>query len=271
VDDLLLLYGQEVTTYYGHMNVWGTRRWCDFRAKTTTDIAAIIALAHAQGGLCSINHPKIGGPPWEYGYELPVDTLEVWQGPWPYRNDESLALWDQRLCAGKEIRAVGGSDYHCPAGEETNLLRLGQPTTWVLAKERSHRGVLEAIHAGRATVSAHPQGPRLLLTATAGDHSAMMGEVLCRERTGVQVTITVWRGAGYDVQIIVDGQVAKRLSLQEAEQQITVPVQARTYIRAEVIGDPPAALIPDDAPSDLNRHDWRWALSNPIFIGRADQ
>ncbi|MCB0125038.1 MAG: CehA/McbA family metallohydrolase, partial [Caldilineaceae bacterium] len=213
-DDLLLLYGQEVTTYYGHMNVWGTRQWCDFRAKTAADLAAIVDFAHTHGGLCSVNHPKTGGPAWEYGFDLPIDTVEVWQGPWPYRNAESLALWDRLLVEGHVLHAVGGSDYHCPAGEETNLLRLGQPTTWVLAKERSHRGILEALYAGRATMSAHPQGPRLLLAATADAHSALMGEsLLVAAGEQFDTTVTVWNGAGYELQIVADGQVVKQESL----------------------------------------------------------
>ncbi|NJN81613.1 MAG: CehA/McbA family metallohydrolase [Caldilineaceae bacterium] len=99
-DDLLLIPGQEVTTYYGHMNVWGTSHWCDFRSRNREEMAAIIDLAHARGGICSINHPKTGGPAWEYGDDLPVQCMEVWQGPWPHRNNESLALWDRLLGGG---------------------------------------------------------------------------------------------------------------------------------------------------------------------------
>ncbi len=99
-DELLLIPGQEVTTYYGHMNVWGTDRWCDFRAGSSADMAAIIELAHSAGGVCSINHPKTGGPAWEYSTDLDVQAMEVWQGPWPHRNEESLALWDRLLLRG---------------------------------------------------------------------------------------------------------------------------------------------------------------------------
>ena len=60
------------------MNVWGTGRWCDFRCRTDEEMAAVIQLAHANGGLCSINHPKAGGPAWEYDPRLPVDAIEMW-------------------------------------------------------------------------------------------------------------------------------------------------------------------------------------------------
>ncbi len=271
-DDLLLLYGQEVTTYYGHMNVWGTRRWCDFRAKTAADLAAIIDLAHTNGGLCSINHPKQGGPAWEYGFDLPFDTMEVWQGPWPYRNDESLALWDRLLLAGHKVRVVGGSDYHCPAAADTNLLRLGQPTTWLQVYERSHRGLLEAIYAGRASISAHPTGPRIALTATAENNQVVqMGELLTlAEGDVVTVTVTVWNGIGYTLQLVVDGQVQLQQPLSSAQEALTFPVAATTYLRAELIGDMTAARLPVESQTDLPAHldlrNWRWALSNPIFL-----
>jgi len=267
--DLLLLYGQEVTTYYGHMNVWGTRQWCDFRARTVAQLRAILDMAHPHGRLCSINHPKVGGPAWEYGFDLPVDTMEVWQGPWPHRNDESLALWDQLLCAGKMLRAVGGSDYHCPAGAETNLLRLGQPTTWVLAKERSRRGILEAIYAGRTTIGAHPTGPRLTLSAMGSKGMATMGEIMPVahvQNEQVEIVATVWHGAGYDLRIVVDGHIVHQNAIKEAEQKVTLSAAATTYLRAELVGDLPDALIPPTAPANLARADWRWALSNPIFI-----
>lgn len=271
-DKLLLLYGQEVTTYYGHMNVWGARRWCDFRAKTPADMAAIIAFAHANGGLCSINHPKQGGPAWEYGFDLPFDTMEVWQGPWPYRNDESLALWDRLLTAGQRVRTVGGSDYHCPAAGDTNLLRLGQPTTWLLARERSQQGILEAIYAGRASITAHPAGPRLLLTAmnAAGDMVIMGRHLSAPAGSTLTVTVTVTAGVGYTLQLVVDGAVRAQQAITADSAVLSFTFPATTYVRAELVGDLPLDALPaalrTELPANLERRGWRWALSNPIFI-----
>jgi hypothetical protein len=160
------------------MNVWHTSHWCDFRCRSDADIAAIIDLAHSEGALCSINHPKQGGPAWEYTTDLPVDSMEVWQGSWPHRNTESLTLWDRLLAQGRRLPAVGGSDYHCPSGEETNALRLGQPTTWVKVHERSVEAVLEAIAAGRSCISATPDGPKIELSATVNDETVGMGEAI---------------------------------------------------------------------------------------------
>ncbi len=273
-EDLLLLHGQEVTTYYGHMNVWQAQSWCDFRCRTAADMRALIDRAHAHGGICSINHPKDGGPAWEYGFELPTDTMEVWQGPWPYRNDESLALWDRLLLAGKQVRVVGGSDYHCPAGEETNLLRLGQPTTWVQAHERSHAGVLEAIRAGRCTISAQPDGARLALAAAVTDdptRRAHMGETLALPAAApVTVRVTVWNGVGLTLQLIVDGQVEATQQIEAADEEIIFTASPQIYVRAELVGDVAPAERPENLSVDVDWRGWRWALSNPIFINTGE-
>ncbi len=264
---LLLIPGQEVTTYYGHMNVWGTSRWCDFRCRNADDMAAVIALAHAHGGVCSINHPKRGGPAWEYDTSLPVDALEVWQGPWPWRNTESLALWDRLLQRGQRLPVVGGSDYHCPAGEDTSFLRLGQPTTWVKADERSIPAILAAISAGRASISAAPDGPRLDLRATVGRVAAEMGESLpCVANDQIDVEVQIERGTGWTLRLIVDGEIAHTAPISAASATVRHTLAAQRYIRAELVGDAPPAIIPPHAPPDLDLREWRWALSNPIYI-----
>lgn len=268
-DELLLIPGQEVTTYYGHMNVWGARCWCDFRAQGDADMAAIIERAHEHGGLCSINHPKKGGPPWNYSTDLPVDAMEVWQGPWPNRNEESLALWDSLLRDGRRLPAVGGSDYHCPRAEETGFLRLGQPTTWVEVHERSVDGILSAIAAGRACISASPHGPRLSLQARTALETAEMGQALAAKGQPLQLTITVLGGAGFDLHLITEAGIVARRPVQGEGETITLDVTAHRYVRAELVGDmTPDRLPPNspDIPQGLDLRGWRWALSNPIYV-----
>jgi hypothetical protein len=266
-DDLILIPGQEATTYYGHMNVWNTSRWCDFRCKTNADIASVIELAHAHGGICSINHPKQGGPAWEYTLDLPVQAMEVWQGPWIHRNEESLALWDRLLCEGRRLPAVGGSDYHCPSGEDTNLLRLGQPTTWVKVTDRSVSAILDAIVAGRASISAMPEGPRLDLSVTANGETGEMGEVIERRDDGMmEVKVEILDGRGKTLRLVADGEIAHEVSIEEEMATVEIDLTVQTYVRAELIGDMPADQLPPNVPPDLNLKGWRWALSNPIYV-----
>jgi hypothetical protein len=264
---LVLIPGQEATTYYGHMNVWGTSRWCDFRCRTDDDMAAVIRLAHRNGGVCSINHPKANGPAWHYGANLPVDAIEVWQGPWPHRNEESLAFWEQLLDAGQRVPAVGGSDYHCPIAEETGFLRLGQPTTWVKATDRSVGAILDAICRGRVSVSAQPDGPRLDITARAGAITADMGATLdLQPGSRLEVELTIERGAHRTLRVIADGTPVHETLITDPSATVRVEVAVARYVRAELVGDIERDLLPDYAPQDLDLRDWRWALSNPIYV-----
>lgn len=266
-NDLVLIPGQEVTTYYGHMNVWGTSRWCDFRCRTAEDMAQVIDLAHANGGICSVNHPKRNGPPWQYGTELLFDSLEVWQSPWPWFNVESLALWDRLLNTGRRLPAVGGSDYHCPAGEDRGLLRLGWPTTWVKARERSVSAVLEAITDGRTSISAMPDGPRIDLRAAVGNVTAEMGSGLAVvPGATVSIEVQVEQGAGWTLRLIADGTVACGEPITTSSATLHFDVVPERYVRAELVGDAPPEIIPPNALPKLDLRVWRWALSNPIYI-----
>ncbi len=265
--ELILIPGQEVTTYYGHMNVWGTSRWCDFRCRTREEMAQVIALAHRSGGVCSLNHPKPGGPPWEYGFDLPVDVMEVWHTPWPFHNPTISALWDRLLSQGRRVRGVGGSDYHCQLPSYTGIRSLAMPTTWVWAQEASVAGILDAIIQGHACMSAGPDGPRLELWAEAAGQRAMMGdEIRVAPGEPVQWTVRVRGGAGLELRLVVDGEEGYRRPITGDEETVHPQLEAARYVRAELVGDMPAEKLPPGSPSGLDLRAWRWALSNPIYV-----
>jgi len=270
-DDLLLIPGCEVTTYYGHMNVWGTSRWCDFRCRSNEEIAAVIDLAHASGGLCSINHPKTNGPPWEYAFNLPVDSMEVWQGPWLARNEESLTSWHNLLGSGRRVPAVGSSDYHRPPLQVTDYPRLGQPTTWVKAAERSVPAVLDAVRAGRAFISALPEGPCLDLCVVAASARAEMGgELSLAPGAAAEVEAKIEGGGGLTLRLIADGEVAHEALITTDQATVRAAVKANLYLYAELVGDAPHELVPDGIPVNLELSGWRWALTNPIYMRRMN-
>ena len=265
--ELILIPGQEVTTYYGHMNVWGTSRWCDFRCRTPEEMAQVIELAHRSGGVCSLNHPKPGGPPWEYGFDLPVDAMEVWHTPWPFHNPTISALWDRLLSQGRRVPGVGGSDYHCQLPSYTGIRFLARPTTWVWAEEASVAGILAAILQGHACMSAGPSGPRLELWAEATGQRAMMGDTIhVASGEPVQWTVNVLGGAGLELRLVVDGETRCRHPVTRDEEVVHPRLEAARYVRAELVGDMPAEKLPAGAPSNLDLREWRWALSNPIYL-----
>jgi hypothetical protein len=272
----LLIPALEVTTYYGHMNVWGVRGWVDFRCRDAGGMNQIIVAAHRQGGLVSVNHPKTAGPPWEYGGDLDFDCIEVWQAPWPFFNTESIAWWESLLKQGRRVVAVGGSDYHQPAkAMEGNPHLPGNPTTWVHATSLTVEGILAGIRKGHVFISADVTGPLLHFSASGsspdfriavhgagsrkpasdGAHEYQAGDTAGRGQV-FDVTCRVQGGTGCYARLVADGDLVAELPVDSDDWTHTWCAQPRAakYIRAEV--------IIRNGPSD-----WVMAAcSNPIYF-----
>lgn len=259
--NLLLIPGQEVTTYYGHANVWGLDRWLDFRCRSDADMAQVIAEAHRRGLLFSVNHPKPEGPAWEYSLDLPIDCVEVWQGLWPARNEAALAFWERLLGQRRRIVAVGGSDKHQEALGEApvNPWLLGQPTTFVYAEALTTESILAGVRAGHVFISADVTMPHLFLTASVGDQTAMMGDRLAGHEPAV-VRCQVIGGQGYMLRLVgAQGQLSwQPISEDDMTVELSVNLAEQQYIRAEVRSVP---LRPGELPDKQTI----LALSNPIF------
>ncbi|GAB6097023.1 hypothetical protein JCM14469_32770 [Desulfatiferula olefinivorans] len=171
-ETMTLLYGVEWTTGKGHANVWAaapfdyTPLW---NANIDENAAAAVSAAHNAGALFSINHPTAYlCCPWEYPVDESVDAMEVWNSMYRIPNMNGLAVntvWDHVLMSGRKLSCVGGSDTHELKGIQSGLFGLGNPTTWVYAKDRSAQAILEGIKAGRTTLSYAPDGPRVTFTA----------------------------------------------------------------------------------------------------------
>jgi hypothetical protein len=161
----LLLQSMEVSGDYGHANIHGINRWVNPLVDDNQELADFLELpqrpsmetiadeVHAQGGLFCINHAQSGMVAWRYpGFPLrKADLFEIWCLP-----DSSTTLlyptmWDNLLCQGYHITGVGSSDSHHPSGSD--VWRLGQIRTWVLANELSQPALLDGLKAGRAYVS----------------------------------------------------------------------------------------------------------------------
>lgn len=261
---ILLIPGQEVTTYKGHLNAWGCDRWLDFRVRTAQDMAWVIEQAHRSGALVSINHPKYDGPDWELGQELDVDCVEVWQAPWFVSNYESLAFWERMLNTGRRVVGVGGSDCHvAPRPAQQPLPHLGQPTTWVWAEELSPRGILDGIRAGHVHISSGHDGPRLRFTAEATGQTAMAGDTLTvRPGDAVVFRIGAEVGDGLWLRIVSGGREVARWVVEGDDFSAEWETRASggAWFRLDLLnplepeeeGDPSAVLIE--------------AMTNPIYL-----
>lgn len=163
-----LLPGEEVTTYGGHMNAIGATTWVDFRHRTAAGIRGAIDAIHAAGGLASVNHPRGNACAWAFGDDLPVDLIEVWNGPWSGADEESLAWWYELVAAGRRPTPVGGSDCHDVGNPDTPL---GTPTTWVLAGDPSRASIIDALASARVALTSSPSDAPPLIEIDGGTMS----------------------------------------------------------------------------------------------------
>ena len=233
--ELLLIPGQEVTTYRGHANVWGRGSWLDFRCRSREEMARIIGEAHRQGLLFSINHPKPKGPEWLFGSELPFDCVEVWQGLWCWNNEHSLAFWERLLRQGRRVVAVGGSDTHpFPLSDGRLLHWLGCPTTWVYAKALTLDAVLAGIRAGHVTITAWPTAARAVLSIRGRDAAALQGDVVDMEECTVEVHVV--GGEGFWLRLLTRyGEIAREhISSPDWKYEQKLNLAVHGYVRAEV-------------------------------------
>lgn len=159
-DRLLLIPAREITTFWGHFNIFGVTQYVDYRvvAHDGRDVNAILHDVHAQGGIASINHADAPGGEVCMGCKWeppsPVD-LSLFTGIEAINGGNLLSsvdVWDRQLAEGIRLTAIGGSDNHnalIPVGHPS---AIGRPTTVVEAGELSVPAILDGIRRGRAFV-----------------------------------------------------------------------------------------------------------------------
>jgi PHP domain len=185
---IALLAGQEVTTAFGHANVFGDVGWIDFRNEADDWLEA----AERAGGLMSVNHPIAGPVAWLRPMRRRPPLVEVWHWSWLDLSWTIPLSWWQAW--SPSAIPVGGSDWH----REGSDAPVGQPTTWVevphdaaeaagaigSAAIADPAAILLALRAGRVAISATRDAAVLLrpeggaegdLVAVAGDGLILAG------------------------------------------------------------------------------------------------
>jgi hypothetical protein len=188
-----------VTTFHGHINVFGLSTAIDWRAERRGGGATgIVEQAHRQGALASINHPSSFGDPWCVGCHWDFarvdystfDTMEVWNGGWAdveTANESNVAFWTDLLDAGLRLTGIAGTDSHGPVDDDDATLGF----THVHATERSEAAILDGIRLGRVFLSS---GPVLSFRALGSDgaEASLPGDEL-RADGGLHLTAEVGR------------------------------------------------------------------------------
>lgn len=237
----------------GHAQMHGAGRIYDAGDKSAAAIDAMAGALRADGGVFQINHPADGpglypdNLGWRYGYAVVPDTVEVWNiGPRYYQkpapsntnNDDSTRYWEGWLDRGHRVAATGGSDNHWVS--TTAVQGNGQPTTWIFATERSERGLLEGLRAGRTAISHQPpllNAPHLVIEADAdgdGIFEAMTGDLV---PAGAALRVRARDAGGTLLRIHASGGLVTELPVAVVtpvfEYRFTLPPGAR-WVRAEV-------------------------------------
>lgn len=229
--------------------------------------------AHAQLAIWSQAHPDDG----EWSNGVPnanasaigantVEILNVASDP-----DAELAYAEDRWNHGFRFGVTAASDDHFR--EVWDIAGPGRPTTYVFAAERSEQAILDALRAGRTTVSSGPSGPFVTIDADAADgpgFEAMGGdEVSARAGHPMRVRVRIERGTGTTVYVFQSpGKSRGPLATfhpTTADQTfaLSVPVpEGASWVRAEVRSPGPTSGIDADPalPDQLR------AATSPIFV-----
>jgi hypothetical protein len=213
--DLLLMRAQEVTTFYGHTNVYGTSIPIDFRigyeGREITDIQQQSA---SLGSLLSINHPgRETGPSctgcgWSAestNYEL-VDAIEIVNGTNVETDISGIPFWHELLNRGYRITAIGGSDDH---GAGFGSAQPGTPATVVRAGNLSEKSILEGVRSGKVYLKTdRADDPDITFYAESGSRRWEMGSVIpISDYSGEPVSfiVTTAPGEGLTAEWILNG------------------------------------------------------------------
>lgn len=270
-DRLLLIPGREITTFWGHFNIFGITTYIDYRAVAHDgrDVNAIVRDVRAAGGIASVNHADAPGGEVCMGCKWeptsPVD-MNLFTGIEAINGGEMLSsvdFWDRQLATGTRLTAIGGSDNHnalIPAGHPS---AIGRPTTVVDASELSVPAILDGIRRGRVFVDLTSSHDKALdmeaQDATRSDnaHWIPMGGVLQADSGhSVSFRIHVAACAHAQLHIMVDGRESSRLPpMRVAGDDETLPLQWNSdggyhWLRCEVRDGNGKLLL----------------LSNPIYI-----
>ena len=275
-DQMVLLYGTEFTTAKGHSNMFSAKPWnhAPIYALRDGDGRELGKAAHAQGVQFSANHPS-SGDPWLYGYDIGLDSIEVWNALYNFPQDQGvpISLWADLLNTGLRVTARGGSDCHHQTGIQALGYNVGNPTTWVYAKDRSAQAVLDALKEGAVSISYAPTSERIELAADRdgdGGYETLMGDNLPADGKTIRfkVTIVGYRPllANYGVTIFKNGAVLKAYSGLAVSETIsfedTPDAGQRSYYRVEVTGTTPEA--PLIATTLYGQY---VGMTNPIYVG----
>ena len=164
--DLLIIEGTEITSKYGHINVFFTNESVFKKYSVeglNTEEWLLKVLREIKDEIYSINHPFMET------FEFLVDDyslddlkfMEIINDPTYMTSidamEKALKAWDILLQNGYKIYGIGGSDSHLYPDEKYENADypslLGDPKTYIFAKNLSKNEIKKAMLAGKISIS----------------------------------------------------------------------------------------------------------------------
>jgi hypothetical protein len=247
---ITIISGTEWTHYKGHAGFLGAAKpfsslYC---VQDLSGARKIFEEARRSGAFTVLNHPFCHLVPWEWGFDVPFDGLEIWNGVMSERNMKAIHWWHSRLAAGYRIPATGGSDYH-----RTELLGgLATPTMCLYAPSREPCDLLASLRKGSGFISYIPNGPST--DALSRERSASFGDEAGK---GEEIDFTFTNISGSDEIRFITDSGSENIICEEGASVLvrTRSFGAAKFVRLEVwrsyaIGLPPMLAL----------------ASNPIYL-----
>ncbi|MDK6028819.1 CehA/McbA family metallohydrolase [Ignisphaera sp. 4213-co] len=274
----IVIPGTEVTTFYGHINIFNIGKCPDFRIRSKEDFEKLIDEAHRNNALVSVNHPsrymEVLCPdcPFIHKDVRGFDAIEIWNGPWYIQNSEALRWWHNILVEGHRVTAVGGSDFH--GGVEGDVTQLGEPTTWVYAKKLDPQSIVDGIKRGWVYITYKPNRPVISIDfRKSGEEQVyMFGDAISvgdKRSEVIEIVARIENAKKSMLRIISSESVLRTIPVEE---NIFIHREAVTafdicseksrgkFIRIEVGGYAnPHKLVPEN-------NDDMFAITNPVYV-----
>jgi predicted metal-dependent phosphoesterase TrpH len=269
-DHVLLIPAREITTFWGHFNIFGVTQFVDFRITPgKLDLNQVLTKVHSKSGIASINHPSSPtgeacmGCGWQPSSSLDMrlfSAVEVINGGQVMQS--STKYWDTELREGHRLAAVGGSDSHNATNPPGPPGSVGWPATAIEADELSVPAILDGIRAGRTFVDLTSSLDKMIdVEAEANGARARMGGTMHLAAGGpIHVQVQAVACAGLIAHLLLDGEETPAVppipvSKPDATLGATMMTSAgRHYLRVEV----------RDSAGVLQ------LISSPIYVNFAD-
>jgi hypothetical protein len=250
---LLLLPGQEVTTFAGHANVIGPMEPAPFRIGSAA-VPDAAAWQHQVGrlrGLVSVNHPALpsGEACMGCGWALAgtdwsrIDAIEVVNGGAVAAAGgrvespvSGIPFWEQRLSEGHRLTAIGGSDNHDPTLRSPDPRAIGRIVTVVWADALSTPAILEGVRRGRVFLDLDGIGRSLDMSAKTGSSSIAMGGDMASPPGGsLRLRLLVKGCQGCRAEVRANGAAVAEGAILTTDAVVELPVRADPgWLRADV-------------------------------------